>query len=484
MRVLFFFKNAEWLGIEYLSAVLKQHGHQTDLFFNPGAGDVEYKIKLFDTKKLLHKRIERKIDSFKPDLICLSILTNLFPWAKEIISFIREQHPEIPIIAGGLHPTMFPELVLSHPAIDFVCVGEGEEAIVELVQQLQRNKLEYNIKNIFFKKDGKIISNPLRPLLSDLDSLPFPDKDMFYKYGCFRNRIYVMTGRGCPYDCGYCFNKSYKEQYKDLGKYVRRQSVSRTIDELKYFQSKFKFKEIFFYDDTFTLQEQWVVEFCERYKKEINKPFACNIRANTINMNILNALKKAGCYYVVMGVESGVERVRNEVMRRHLSDQTMTSAANMVHSAGIKLCTLNVIGLPTETGEEIWKTVEFNWRLKPNGGSMASTFYPFPKTDLYFLSIEKGYLSGKNLEDAQNGIGGYRGESLLDHPYKKTIKKVMIFESIMVRLPKFTHKLIKKLPPWNIFRIFSIPFYSPLNHLTYRIKEFVLMQYYYYFKNN
>lgn len=477
MKVLFVFRNAEWLGIEYLSAVLKKGGHQTELLFDPGTGDIEYKLSFLKTQKIIYKRFLQIAKQFKPDLFCFSMLTNLFPWCKQTMQFLKSYFPDVPIIAGGLHPTMFPELVLNTKEVDMICIGEGEDALLELCNSIENGSQRKDIMNIWFKEDGKIIKNPLRPLRQNLDELPFPDKDIFYRYGCFRDRIYVMTGRGCPYNCSYCFNHSYKQLYKNSGRYVRQRSVDNCINELIYYKSKYKIREVFFYDDTFTLNQEWVKQFCDEYRKNIKLPFALNIRANTINKEIVKVLKNAGCYYVVMGVESGDEYIRNQVMKRNLSEKVMLEAAKHIHSEGVKLCTLNVIGVPGETPEQMWRTVEFNWKLRPNGGSMASTFYPFPKTELYDLAMKMGFLDKDGIEKVNNGDGNYRADTILDHPFKKTIKKVTTFEPIMVRLPKVFHPIFKILPPILPLRLLAILFYAPFQHLDYRIKEFISMQY-------
>jgi radical SAM superfamily enzyme YgiQ (UPF0313 family) len=287
-----------------------------------------------------------------------------------------------------------------------------------------------------------------------------------------------MTGRGCPYDCTYCFNHTYKDLYKAGGSYVRQRSVANCIAEPLYYRSRYNFKEIFFYDDTFTLRHDWVEEFCRSYRQQINMPFALNVRANTVNRKLMHSLKEAGCYYVVMGVESGDEYVRNVLMKRNLKDETMLKAAADIHAEGIKLTTLNVVGVPTETPQQMWKTVEFNHRLRPDGGSMASTLYPFPKTGLYELAVETGYLDAEGIRQVHSGKGSYRQDTILRHPYQAVIKKVVAFEPIMVRLPRFTHPIFKRLPPLLPFRLFSVLFYSPWRHFFYRVKEFLLMQYY------
>ena len=479
MKILFFFRNAEWLGIEYLSSMLISKGHHTDLIFDPGAGDVEMSLKILDTKDRFGQNVIRKLKEFEPDLICFSALTNLYPWVRKYASFVKQILPKTPILVGGLHPTMFPEVVLKDNNIDMVCIGEGEDAIVELVESLKNGNKAHSVNNIWYKRDGEIISNPLRELRQDLDGLPFPDKDLFYKYGCFSDRIYVMTGRGCPYQCTYCFNHTYKDLYSDKGKYIRKRSVDNCIEELHYFTKRYNVREVFFYDDTFTLNKAWVQQFCERYRSEIGLPFAANIRANTVSRSMMEVMKESGCVYVVMGVESGNEFVRNKLLKRGMSNETLISAAETIHSIGLKLCTLNIVGTPTETVDQMWETVSFNRRLRPNGGSMTSVFYPFPKTELYTLACETGLLDEEKRKMVDLGIGSYRESTILNHPEKKVIDRVMTFEPIMVRLPSFLHPLFKKLPPLKIFRVISVFFFSPVRHLKFRLKELLLMRYYF-----
>ncbi|HNW93811.1 MAG TPA: radical SAM protein [bacterium] len=477
MRVLFLFRNAEWLGIEYLSAMLKQAGHETDLVFDPGAGDIEMRIGLLDPRARFNRLLARRLAEFAPDMVCFSVLTNLFPWVREQAAAVKRLRPGTTVVAGGIHPTMFPEVVLRDPHIDIICRGEEKDAIVELTAALARGEREFAIPNIGYQRgDNSMVINPLRPLRQDLDALPLPDKELFHRWGCFDRRLYVMTGRGCPYNCTYCFNHTYKRLYQGSGAYVRQRSVDNVLHELRIFAARYGTRDIFFYDDTFTQNHGWLREFLPRYRAEIGLPFACNVRANTITAEVAQLLKASGCTYVVMGVESGTERVRNDIMKRNLSDAAMLAAAGHFHAAGLTVCTLNIIGVPGETAEEMWSTVAFNHRLGPLGGSMASTFYPFPETDLFHLAREAGMMDEAVRLQVENGEGSYRSGSLLHHPEKETIARVTAFEPLMVRLPRWTHPLFRRLPPLAVFRLLAVPFFAPWLHFRYRISELLRMQ--------
>jgi len=153
---------------------------------------------------------ERRLRSELPNcpLVAFSVMTMQVGQALKISQLIKEINPDCRIIWGGPHPTFFPEQTVKNDLIDLVCVGEGEDPLLELVASMKSGAIDHSIRNIWFKNNGTILRNPARPLMQDLDSLPFPDKDLFRQYGCFSERLYVMTGRGCPYQCTYCFHKS------------------------------------------------------------------------------------------------------------------------------------------------------------------------------------------------------------------------------------------------------------------------------------
>ena len=463
MKFLFIFKSVEWLGVEYLSAALKKAGHETDLAFESGLGGTFY----FKLKKSDHQEIFEKINSFKPDMILFSCTTNIFPWVKEVAAGIKRRF-NIPIMVGGIHPTIIPEKVIEDKNIDIVCIGEGEEAIVELANKIENNQPYFKTKNFWFKSEGKIIKNPLRPMIKDLDSLPFPDKDIFYKYGCFTDRIYVMTTRGCPYKCTYCFNHQLQKIYEGTKScYVRRRSINSVIEELKFFKRRYNAKSVHFYDDTFILDSKWVMEFCKVYKKEINLPFYCLIRANLVTEELISALKYAGCKSVGMGLESGNSDIRNKVLKRNMTAEQIINASRIVKKHKIELVTFNIFGFPDETPKQMLDTMKLNLKIKPSA-LFTYVFYPFYGTDLMKEALEKGYIDPKTVELIISGDGDYQSSSMLKHPYKKEAYNMKVILPLLNKLPKTFHRfflkkwVFQKNPDYLIkmIKVFSIPFYS------------------------
>jgi len=463
MRLLFVFKSVEWIGVEYLSSALKKAGHITDLAFESGLGGTFY-IK---TKKNNHKDLFNKVMNFKPDLILFSCTTNIYPWVREVASGIKKRF-DIPIIVGGIHPTITPEKVIEDKNIDMVCVGEGEEAIVELADKMESGREYYDTRNIWFKVGNKIIRNKVRPLINDLDGLPFPDKDIFYKYGCFTDRVYIMANRGCPYKCTYCFNHQFQEIYKGTNsRYLRTRSVDSVIKELKLYKKKYRAKSVHFYDDTFILNKEWVLDLCERYKEEINLPFYCLVRANLVDEDIIKALKNAGCACVGMGIESGNSEIRNKVLKRNMTTKQIINASKIIKKNGIKLVTFNIFGFPDETPSQMLDTMKINLQIRPDS-LFTYIFYPFYGTDLMKEALEKNYIDENIVDKIIEGRSDYISESLLKHPYKKIAYNMKVILPLLNKLPRRTQNYFLK--KWvfkkhselvlNAIKILSIPFYS------------------------
>lgn len=474
MKVLFFYRNAEWLGIEYLSSAAKKAGHKTELIFDPGAGDVEYKFKIIEKFFDLTEKMVDRARRYSPDLIAFSCLTNLYPWVSKMAGRLKRDL-DVPIIVGGMHPTILPNFVIQNPNIDIICIGEGEEPLVELLNSMEKGEIDYTIKNLWFKKEGQIIKNPPRLLIQDLDALPFPDKDLFKKYGCFSGRLYVMTGRGCPNQCTYCFNSYYRKLLcANNARYVRRRSVENVIRELIFFKNKYKLKEIFFYDDIFTINDVWIREFCRLYKQHIHLPFKILVHPQMIKKEIMGLLKDAGCIYVDIGLESGSEEIRYKLLKRNMSNQDIINTAKILKEAGIKFCTLNIVGFPNETREQMWETYKLNEAMKSDG-VIVSIFYPYPKTELADYCLENKFLGKEDYEKICNGEGGYKEDSMLRGIEIEEAKRLQILMPILIKTPRFLHPLIKKISINKFTRIISIPFLSVPRNTYIRIKELMIM---------
>jgi radical SAM superfamily enzyme YgiQ (UPF0313 family) len=354
-------------------------------------------------------------------------------------------------VFGGPHATFFPEFI-NEDGVDAVCVGEGESALSELVTKLEKHQTVTDIENILVKKEGKIFSNPVRKLENDIDIIEFPDRDLVYKYDSYRKRSnkYVLTSRGCPYNCTYCFNHSLKKIYRGKGLFCRKRSVPNVIEELEDLKKKAPVKRVQFFDDVFILNKKWVLEFCSAYKRNIRLPFICYIRVNLLNEEIVEALKSAGVITITFAIETGDDFLRNEILKRKISDKEITDAAKLMRKYKIKFFTQNMVGLPGETVEKAFKTVKLNALCGPSYAN-ASIFQPYPGTELTDYAIKKGYYRKENeiLHDS------FYDKSILDMEDKKELMNLSRLFSLGVEYQRLI-PLIRaaiKLPDNILFKI-------------------------------
>jgi anaerobic magnesium-protoporphyrin IX monomethyl ester cyclase len=445
MKILFIYEHEylEPLGIMSLSSFLKKSGHQT--FF-------------FDLK--LEKNHLTKIEKMRPDIIAYSITTGKHQYYQKINCELKKRFRFYSVF-GGPHATFFPEFICED-GVDAVCIGEGEYPLLELADNLKDKKDHSHIRNLWIKNNGMIYKNELRPLIEDLDILPFADRGLVNKYSKYRNlhRRNVITGRGCPYNCSYCFNHAYRDIYKNKGKQIRRRSPDNVIEELKLIKKECKPNKIHFVDDIFVMDQKWCIDLLKRYKKEIDLPFIAYVRVNHITDELASNLKDAGCITIVYAIESGNDHIRNTVLERNMSDNDIEEAVKIFKKYKLRTYSQNMLGVPDETLDMALETVEFNKKCKPDY-AWCSIFQPYPRTKLWGYCLEKGYLSDEEYSD-----NFYKG-SILKIKNKKEIVNLHHLFSIAVAfsIPQKLLRLLIKLPVgkfyyllWNAHRIWCYIF--------------------------
>lgn len=380
--------NRMHMGIACLSAYVKKYGHKADLYNAGKMVKREWTNFEYDDENGLVK----KIKDFEPDIIGITAMDTNFSFVLTLSSIIKKNF-EIPIIVGGPHATISPDECISHEQIDMICVGEGEGALLDLMNAIDKKKDYSKIKNIWIRKSGTIIKNVLRPLIQNLDSLPFPDRGLFD----FEDTEQFMTGRGCPYTCTYCINHKLIALYPGQS-IVRFRSIKNVFKEIKEVDTKKRIRHIIFNDETFTLIKKRVVEFCKLYEKGIGIPYSVQTRANAVDEEIMTALKNSGCYIVDIGVENANEDLRNKVLRRNMTNDQIRKAYKYAHDAGIMTFSFNMIGIPGETRKTIIDTINFNKELKTER-RQYSIYFPLRGTDLGELCYDKGYVKEKPERD-------------------------------------------------------------------------------------
>ena len=378
MKVLFIthdsFLEQEPLGIMFLSAVLKQAGHDAVAINADQVDDVAADVA-----------------RISPGVVAYSVTCNSAGFALDINRRIKATFDGLSVF-GGPHPTFFPEMI-DEDGVDVVCRGEGEHALIELVGALEARRDITAIAGLWVKRDGRVHRNDMRPVIEDLDALPFPDHDLVADIMPLANRNgtnFVMTGRGCPFDCSYCFNHLARSLAK--GRFVRRRSVDNVIAELKHLKRTRATRLFSFQDDTFTIQPSWIEEFAERYASEIGVPYTCHGRAELIDDTMAERLARSGCVMVAIGLESGNDELRQSLLAKTVSREDLLRASRALHRYGIVLLTQNLVGIPHETIGTVLETIELNRQCAPE--IMQLYYYsPYPRTQLADYACAHGFFS-------------------------------------------------------------------------------------------
>lgn len=307
------------------------------------------------------------LDEYKPDAIGFCIHVGIIQESRDVAKRLRKRLAHLPFLVGGAAPTLEPERFTDD--YDIVCLNEGEEVVVEFGNRIDAREDLFTIAGTWAKKpNGELVKNPKRPNL-DIDSIAIPNWELSrYAYiennqlkkgkypSNLRKEYPIMTQRGCPFSCSFCFESKHQEMH---GKTVRRRSVQLVLDELKWAKEHLKIKSVQFYDDVFTIHPRWLQEFMPRYKEEIGLPFWCYTYPTTHNPEMLKLLKDNGCHSMTMGVQTGSERLLRDVYNRPTKIKRVIEAAQEMVDAGIiGFFDLITIG-PMDTMQDLHETFEF-----------------------------------------------------------------------------------------------------------------------------
>lgn len=402
LRVAFLHNGYESLGLEYLSAALKAEGAAVELFIDPclfresGFWDSQAMALMFSQEG----RVLEELLAWKPDLVCFSVFTDNYRWALAWAGRIKAR-ADIPVVFGGIHPTSAPETVIAEPAVDYVCVGDGERALPELAAAL-RAGLKIGIPGIWHREGGGISSSPPAPP-QPLDGLLPPDKELFYgKYPFFGRSYLAAASRGCPYACGYCCNGVYKKLHG--GGYYRKRGPGAVVAELEKAKERWKPEAVHFTDEVFNADKAWLEEFLPLYRERVGLPFSCYAFPDLLDEAAALALKKAGCFKVQLGVQRFDETKRAALLDRRSSNAAIAKALAALKKAGIYSVCDNILGLPDETPEELDALLRFYHENAPDANEVFFLKY-YPGTPLFEKALAEGLLTQEEKAGILAGLG-------------------------------------------------------------------------------
>lgn len=419
-------------GISYISSVLKADGHQTQLVVLGSSNSWLSNVKL----------LNNHVGEFSPHIICITAVASQYPFVKKIASLIKSRWPDKYLIIGGVHATLNPSEVISD-SFDAVCIGEGEYPVLELCRQIGANTIPHAIANLWIKSpDGKIEKNSPRSFLQDIDSLPFPDRTIWTSWMKEQSgaELAILLGRGCPYGCTYCCNHALKKVAP--GKYVRLRSPENIIKEVAFLHTIYPTQtRIYFEVESIALNKAWLIEFCEKleaFNATINNfiSYGCNFRISpqSIDEEIFLALKKANFFKINIGLESGSERIRREILKRDYSNKDFLDVTAMARKVGLKIFVFNIIGIPGETHDDYMETVSLNRQCQPDM-HYTGIFFPYPGTELYDMCIREGFIKAH-----------------IDHRLER--------KQPVIDLPHFSKPQIQKAYTWFNYQVYKG--YKPL----------------------
>lgn len=347
-------------GIELLSSILRQRGFNNIYALSYKSNNIEYLIK--------------------NSRFAFLVFSTLSPYAlrfTDLAGKLKKRYHNIVTLFGGPHPTFAPEII-EDEGVDAVCIGEGEEALPEFIEQYDyaNFKPAVNIRNWIVKDSKGIIRNPIRPLISSLDRLPFADIKLFSKSILFRKGIRCfMASRGCVLYCYHCCNNIYSKIYG--ASYCRLRSVKNIIGEMRSVLDGYGGRFFYMLDTILGFNAEWLDEFAYQYKKEVNIPYWCNSEVRFINKHYVSLLKQSGCHIVTLGVETANDYTRSVVLNKDFTEDRLKEAIALLRAEGIKVAFNNIIGIPGRTFKEDLELVRFNQKMAPDAAvCLLFSFFP------------------------------------------------------------------------------------------------------------
>jgi anaerobic magnesium-protoporphyrin IX monomethyl ester cyclase len=366
------------IGISYIASLLRE---QTEV-------DLEIIDTTFyqgNSEKLIKQIFSQK----SYDIVGISCMTTMIRDGLRISQVIKKHFPATKVIFGGPHPTVLPDETLKNPYVDAICIGEGEITFLEIVQQ---GGNFINVHGLWYKNaHGDVIKNNPREIIENIDVLPYPAFDLlpmeeYIKYWFQLDSvakklrgINILTSRGCPYRCSFC----QPTLCKLFGKKLRQRSPANVISEIVWWKEKYGINAVMFQDDTLVVNRRWIEELCDLLIiNKTNISWGCNTRVDLVERDMFLKMRQAGLRKAFIGIESGSQRVLDEIYNKKITHDQVIRAVSILKSIDIKIQGYFMIGAPTETEKEIESTIKFSKTLDIDEATFSITT-PLPGTLLY-----------------------------------------------------------------------------------------------------
>ena len=453
MKILFVFKSEDFLvpiGLCIISAVACQEGHEVYLSEMNSEDPLE------------------RIAQLKPDVVAYSSLTGESKHYIRVNQKVKKKSPDVFTIMGGPHPTFYPDMI-HETTLDAIGIGEGEAAFADVLGTLSSGNSVNGIPNIFTKSDA---SFTVRNLVEDLDSLPFPDYSLFYdntEMGKYPLKGF-MASRGCPYNCTYCFNSAWRKIYSGRGKVVRRHSVDYVIEDIRRVKERWPLSTVKFQDDIFTYRaDDWLEEFSRKYKQHIGLPFFINTRCDLLTEDMVKLLKYAGSRTITMSIESGNSQIRNEMLKRRMSDEQIIATHRLCEKYGIYTYTNCILGLPGTTVADDIQSLDLCLKSRVTWAGFP-IFYPYPRTELGDRAISLGMYT-PDYDKMHTSCLSLSPLHCFSDKEKEVQMNMGMLASVAVAFPWLRKPIINHLIYWPPNRLFTLAYWL--------VKSYVFRRYIY-----
>lgn len=401
-KVTFVYPDFESLGVEYLMSCCMQEGHEVSLIYY----EAEDSILGIKKSNISYANIVDKIIETGPDIVAFSCVTDNFRYQLACCTALKERDEGVCTIFGGIHPTAVPKKVLRNDVVDAVAIGEAEHSFLEFILKYEKAGFSLlsmeAIDGIVFKRNGGEEEGKFQEgNLADLDKLPLPYKVAFRKVledASYEYRI--ITSRGCPYRCSYCFNS---QSYRKKGKlHLRQRSVHNVIEELLLAKEEKLSKLVMFMDDSFTTDKKWIAKFCTLYKERIDMPFACAAIPHYITSSVARMLADAGCVSVQLGIQSLSETTCKEILDRPSKNSSIIKAITSLKECGVVVQVDHMLGIPDDTVKIQKNNLLFYNKYRPNIITVFWLTY-YPKTSIIDIALKRGILCDEDIAKIENG---------------------------------------------------------------------------------